>query len=166
MIGPPLAVERSFLFTDVEGSSRLWESDPDRMGEALAQHFRVLREEISSHDGTLVKDTGDGIFAVFPTARAAVAAAVSAQRVLAGSAEVGSGGPLQVRMGLHSGRAVQEEDDYHGSAVNRGARLMGIAHGGQVVISEATHSLACDDPPDGVTFVAVGEHRLYDLSRP
>ncbi|MFN2557708.1 MAG: adenylate/guanylate cyclase domain-containing protein, partial [Nitriliruptorales bacterium] len=166
MVGTPLVVERTFLFTDVEGSSRLWESDPDGMGEALARHFQVLGEEISAHDGTVVKDTGDGVFAVFTTARAAVAAAVSAQRALADTTAVGGGGSLRVRMGLHSGRAVQEDGDFHGTAVNRGARVMGIAHGGQVVVSEATHALACDDPPAGVTFVALGEQRLKDLSRP
>ncbi|MDQ3932552.1 MAG: adenylate/guanylate cyclase domain-containing protein [Actinomycetota bacterium] len=167
MVGPPLVVEQSFLFTDVEGSARLWESDPEGMEGALADHFRLLREEVSAQDGTVVKDTGDGVFAVFATARGAVAAAVSAQQSLvAGTTSVGGAGPLRVRMGIHTGRAVHEEGDYHGTAVNRCARLMGIAHGGQVLVSESTHGLVCDDPPLRVSFKALGVHRLKDLARP
>lgn len=163
---PPLVVERSFLFTDIEGSSRLWESDPDGMDEALARHFRVLRDEIAAQDGTVVKDTGDGVFAVFPTARGAVAAAVSTQRAHNAASPVAGTGPLRVRMGLHSGHSIHDGSDYHGTAVNRCARLMALAHGGQVLISEATHALVCDDPPDDVSFVELGEHRLKDLARP
>ncbi len=165
MVEPPLVVERSFLFSDVEGSSRLWEAEPRRMGDALAQHFRVLRDEISAHDGTVVKDTGDGVFAVFPTAHAAVAGAVSAQRALVATPPMAGSRPLRVRMGLHTGGAMHEAGDYHGTAVNRCERLMSVGHGGQVLVSEVTHALTCDDPPPDVSFVALGEHRLKDLSR-
>ncbi len=155
----------TFLFTDIEGSTRLWEAQPEAMPEALTEHFRLLDQAVAGGGGTRVSDTGDGIFAIFPTARAAIGAAVAAQQALA-VASWDATGPLRVRMGLHTGDATKEHDDYHGTEVNRCARLMAIAHGGQVIVSEATFVLVRDDAPSGVSFRDLGEHRLKDLARP
>jgi predicted ATPase/class 3 adenylate cyclase len=155
----------TFLFTDVEGSTRLWEAEPDAMPQALADHFRILQEAIDSRGGTIVNDTGDGVFAVFPAAKAAVGAAVAVQGAL-GAASWGATGPLRVRMGLHTGHADRGHDDYHGTEVNRCARLMAAAHGGQAIASEATYVLVRDDAPTDVSFLDLGEHRLKDLARP
>ena len=165
MTSQPPADPLTFLFTDVEGSTRLWETHPDAMPEALTEHFRLLERAIKDEGGTIVKETGDGIFAVFPTPSSAINATVSGQRSL-GSASWGATGPLKVRMGIHTGRAVREHEDYHGTDVNRTARLMATAHGGQVVVSEATYSLVQRIAPNAVSFVDLGEHRLKDLARP
>ncbi len=154
----------TFLFTDVEGSTRAWEAHPDTMPEALSRHFEILNRAVAEGGGTVVSDTGDGIFAAFAGAKSAVGAAVAAQRALA-AAEWGSTGPLRVRMGLHTGHADRGHEDFHGTEVNRCARIMAAAHGGQVIVSEATLVLVRDDPPAGVSFLDLGEHRLKDLAR-
>ena len=154
----------TFLFTDIEGSTRLWEEHPDAMRDALARHDELLRDAIEAHGGYVVKTTGDGFHAAFGTAEAAVVAAVAAQRALDGEAWA-LPEPLRVRMGLHTGAASLRDGDYFGSSLNRAARLMGVAHGGQVVCSQATTDLARDGVAEGVTLVDLGEHRLRDLSR-
>ena len=155
----------TFLFTDVEGSTRAWEAQPETMPEALSRHFAILGQAVADAGGTVVSDTGDGIFAAFPGVKAAVGAAVSAQRALA-AADWGATGPLRVRMGLHTGHADRGHQDFHGTEVNRSARIMAAAHGGQVIVSEATYVLVRDDPPTDVSFLDLGEHRLKDLARP
>jgi predicted ATPase/class 3 adenylate cyclase len=155
----------TFLFTDLAVSTRLWDLEPDRMQEALARHDEILREGVVAHGGQVVKGRGDGVHAVFATADAAVRAAIDCQ--LAMDAEVWAvSEPLRVRIGLHTGVAQLREADYFGSAVNRAARLMDLAHGGQIVCSQATADLARDVLAEGVTLVDLGEHRLRDLSRP
>src|SRR3954451_719023 len=154
----------TFLFTDIEGSTRLWEAHPDAMRDALARHDELLRQAIESHGGYVVKTAGDGFLAAFGTAEAGLVAAVVAQRALGGE-PWGLPEPLRVRMGLHTGAALLRDGDYFGSSLNRAARLMGVAHGGQVVCSHATEDLARDELPEGVGFVDLGEHRLRDLSR-
>jgi predicted ATPase/class 3 adenylate cyclase len=154
----------TFLLTDLESSTRLWEEQPEAMRAALARHDELLTMAIEAHGGHVIKGTGDGVHAVFATADAAVAAAVDAQRGL--SAETwGETGQLRVRMGLHTGTAEQRGGDYFGSSLNRAARLMAVSHGGQVVCSHATADLA-RDALTGVEFCDLGEHRLRDLSRP
>ena len=155
----------TFLFTDLEGSTRLWEEHPQAMRAALARHDKILRDSVEKHDGHVVKTTGDGIHAAFATAHDAVAAAVEAQEALA-SEEWTLPVPLRVRMGAHSGETEYRDGDYYGTAPNRAARLMSVAHGGQVIVSLATGELIHDTLPDGVTLVDLGEHRLRDLSRP
>jgi predicted ATPase/class 3 adenylate cyclase len=154
----------TFLFTDLEGSTRLWEEYPDAMRDALARHNELLREAIEGHSGYVVKTTGDGFHAAFAAADAGVSAAVAAQRALA-AATWGDTGTLRVRMGLHTGVASLRDGDYFGSSLNRAARLMCVAHGGQVVCSQATTDLAREVLTEGVDFVDLGEHRLRDLSR-
>jgi len=154
----------TFLFTDIEGSTRLWEEHPEAMRDALARHDELVREAIEGAGGHVVKTTGDGCMAAFSTADAGVSAAIAAQRALE-NATWGEAGRLRVRMGLHTGVASLRDGDYFGSSLNRAARLMGVAHGGQVVCSQATTDLARDVLAEGVGFVDLGEHRLRDLSR-
>jgi DNA-binding SARP family transcriptional activator len=138
----------TFLFTDIEASTRRWQEQPDRMAVDLAAHDDLLRRTIEAHGGRIFKHTGDGCCAVFPMASAGLVAAVAAQLGLAGR-DWGPGDPLRARMALHSGPAEARGGDYFGPALNRGARLLGVAHGGQIVVSRATEELAVDDlPPD------------------
>src|SRR5690242_1957977 len=139
----------TFLFTDVEGSTRLWQDHPDAMKDALARHDEILRDAINAHDGHLVKTTGDGVHAAFGTAQNALAAAVTAQRSLTAESwpEIGA---LRVRMGAHTGAADLRDGDYYGTAVNKAARLMSVAHGGQIVLSHATEELVRDAAMDGL----------------
>jgi predicted ATPase/class 3 adenylate cyclase len=152
----------TFLFTDLEGSTRLWQEHPDAMKGALARHDEILRDAIAAHDGYVVKMTGDGAHAAFAHPREAVDAARDAQRALAAEAW-GDPGELRVRMGVHTGPAEQRDGDYFGTAVNRAARVMSAAHGGQVLVSLTTEELLRDSGAP-VELVDLGEHRLRDLS--
>jgi predicted ATPase/class 3 adenylate cyclase len=155
----------TFLFTDVEGSTARWEQQPEVMRPALARHDALLRASIQEHDGHVVKTMGDAFHAVFVRAPDAVAAALDAQRRL--QAEPwGETGPLRVRMALHTGAAEERDGDYYGPPLNRAARLLGIGHGGQILLSEVTAALARDDLPAGATLDDLGTHRLKDLTRP
>src|SRR4029453_11546386 len=133
----------TFLFTDLEGSTRLWDEHRDAMPSALARHDAVLRGAVESHGGQVVKTTGDGLHAVFATAPDATAAAVDAQQQLLAEAWA-LPEPLRVRMGLHTGHAEMRDGDYYGPAVNRAARVAAGAHGGQIVMSHATQELAAE----------------------
>jgi predicted ATPase/class 3 adenylate cyclase len=152
----------TFLFTDLEGSTRLWEEHPDEMQEALARHDAMLRDAIEAHGGLVVKTTGDGVHAAFAVASDAIDAAVAAQLAVQRE-DWNATGPLRVRMGIHTGAAEVRDGDYYGTALNRAARLMSAAHGGQVVVSLATRELVDDG---AVEFIDVGEHRLRDLAQP
>ena len=154
----------TFLFTDLEGSTRLWEEQPAAMKSALARHDASLRAAVETHGGHVVKSTGDGLHAVFATADAAVEAAVAGQLELRRQ-DWGETGPLRARMGMHTGVAEQREGDYFGSAVNRAARLMSAAHPGQVVCSQATADLVRDALPPSLGLIDLGAHRLRDLAR-
>ncbi len=155
----------TFLFTDIEGSTRLWEQHPRAMSAALARHDAILVDAVQSVGGHVVKTTGDGLFAAFRSAESAVTAALAAQRLLAGAAWNPTC-ELRVRMGLHSGDAEFRGGDYHGPAVNRAARLTSAGHGGQVLVSGATAQLVMNRLPDGAELMALGEHRLRDLGQP
>jgi predicted ATPase/class 3 adenylate cyclase len=159
----------AFLFTDIEGSTRLWERHPDAMRSALAQHDRILRTAVEGEGGRVVKTTGDGIMAVFGTARDGLAASLTAQLALRDEAW-GPAGPLRVRMGMHVGEAEVEgegdEQDFHGQSVNRAARIMAAGHGGQVLLSAAAAALVLDRLPESASLRDLGEHHLKDLNRP
>ncbi|GMQ86259.1 MAG: hypothetical protein BMS9Abin07_1832 [Acidimicrobiia bacterium] len=158
----------TFLFTDVEGSTRLWEEAPESMMGALRQHDAAIEKAAGEHRGVPVRPRGEGDsrFVVFRSASDAVAAAASMQRGLA-EVEWETPRPLRVRAALHTGDADLQLGDYYGSAVNRAARLRGIAHGGQTLMSGSTWELVQDTKlPDGVTVRDMGEHRLKDLTRP
>ena len=154
----------TFLFTDVEGSTRLWEQFPDGMTEALERHDTILRTAIDGSGGRVVKTTGDGMMAVFARASDAVTAGLVAQRDLAREPWA-SIGPLRVRMGLHAGQAEERAGDYFGPTVNRTARTMAAGHGGQILLSDSAATFAGRDLPSGATLLDLGEHRLRDLGR-
>ncbi|MDQ3777949.1 MAG: adenylate/guanylate cyclase domain-containing protein, partial [Actinomycetota bacterium] len=146
----------TFLFTDIEGSTRLLdELGAEAYAEALAAHRRVMRQAFAAHGGVEVDTQGDAFFAAFPSAAGALEAATRAQAVLAG-------GPVRVRMGIHSGDPLVTVEGYVGIDVHQGARLMSAAHGGQVVVSEATRELLDGDG----RLVDLGLHRLKDLMAP
>jgi predicted ATPase/class 3 adenylate cyclase len=141
----------TFLFTDVEGSTRRWENDADGMRSALAAHDTVLRTAIETRGGWLFKHTGDGVCAAFSSPRSAVDAAVAAQRAL----------ELPVRMGLATGEAELRDGDYFGAVLNRAARVMGAGHGGQILVDDAAAHLLT-----GVDLIALGPRRLRDIAKP
>jgi class 3 adenylate cyclase len=135
------------------------------MQVALARHDAILRDSIEVHEGRVVKTTGDGVHAVFADAFDAARAAVDAQLGLADEPWPVTG-PLRVRMGVHSGLAEQRDGDYYGPALNRAARLMSVAHGGQIALSLVTGELLRDRAGSEFELVDLGEHRLRGLDRP
>ena len=141
----------TFLFTDIEGSTRRWEADPEVMWAALADHDDVLRAAIEAHRGSVFKHTGDGVCAVFTSPRAAVEAAVAAQQALG----------LPVRMGIATGEAELRGSDYFGAVLNRAARVMAAGHGGQILLDGLTAGLL-----RGVDLVDLGSRRLRDITDP
>ena len=160
-----LSAVSTFLFTDIEGSTRLWEEHADRMGPALAQHDRLLRASVDAHGGNVIKTTGDGMLAVFADAVTAIDAAVAGQRALR-DATWGDIGQLRVRMALHAGAAEARDGDYFGPALNRVARILAIAHGGQIICSAVAAVLARDGLPASIELLDLGSHRLRDIDRP
>jgi predicted ATPase/class 3 adenylate cyclase len=157
----------TFLFTDIVGSTKLWEAHPDEMRAALVRHDELIEQVVAQHDGALVRPRGEGDsrFAVFSRATDAVGAAAELQRALV-SESWPAPAPISVRMALHTGEADLRAGDYYGSAVNRCARLRAVGHGGQVLVSEATTQLVRDRLPQGAGLRDLGEHLLKDLQRP
>lgn len=155
----------TLLFSDIEGSTRLWEQHPAAMDVALQRHDELLRSAIESAGGYIFKTVGDAFCAAFASARNGVEAVETAQQALQAEAWPEHAG-LRVRMALHTGETEERDGDYFGPAVNRTARLEAIAHGGQVVVSEATAVLVRDRLPAGIELVDLGSHRLKDLGRP
>ena len=154
----------TFLFTDVEGSTWLWESHRNAMEPAMARHDALLREAIENADGYVFSTAGDAFSAAFSDALDAVAAAVSAQEAIA--AEPWDVGHLRVRMGIHTGVAHERDGDYFGPSVNRTARIMAAGHGGQILLGQATVDLLEGRLPQGFSIVSQGVHRLKDLGSP
>jgi predicted ATPase/class 3 adenylate cyclase/Tfp pilus assembly protein PilF len=155
----------TFLFTDIEGSTRLWEHDAPAMKAALARHDELLRRALEEHGGYVFKTVGDAFCCAFPTASDALEAALDTQRLLLKERWAESG-QLRVRMALHTGAAEERDGDYFGPPLNRVARLLSAAHGSQVLLSLPTQELVRDQLPTGTTLRDVGEHRLKDLFRP
>jgi predicted ATPase/class 3 adenylate cyclase len=160
----PTARTGTFLMTDIEGSTRLWEEQREAMTLALEAHDALLRAIVEGAGGVVVKTTGDGLLAVFDRPEAALAAAIEAQQELERQSWPTTG-PLRVRMAIHSGSAEVRDDDFFGPTLNRVARLMSVAHGGQVLVSGSTMSLTADDLPPASELIDLGEHRLRDLDR-
>jgi predicted ATPase/class 3 adenylate cyclase len=154
---------QTFLFTDIEGSTRLWEEHRDDMAAALARHDELLDQAVGTAGGSVLKTTGDGLIAVFDTVGWSLIAAVDAQRAL-DQEPWGPTGALRVRMGIHSGDTERREGDLFGPAMNRAARIMAAGHGGQVLVSGTAAAEA--DLPDGVSLRDLGMHRLKDLTEP
>lgn len=156
---------QTFMFTDIESSTRLWEEHPAGMTESLALHDSVVVESIVGARGAVLKTTGDGVIAVFETAGDAVAAALAAQVGLS-SVSWGATGPLRVRIGIHGGETELRDGDYFGPVMNRAARIMAAGHGGQVLLSAVAAHAARDHLPSGSTLRDLGTHRLKDLTLP
>src|SRR5215471_15175175 len=156
----------TFLFTDLESSTRLWEERPEAMSDALARHDEILRSAVDAHDGVVLSRMGDGIAAVFSSAPHAVAAAVEVQLRMAAEPWTNTG-PLRARMAMHTDEGrMRAPGEYMNQPLNRCARLMATAHGGQVVVSDATAAVTRGKLPEGAELVDLGEHRLRDLAEP
>jgi predicted ATPase/class 3 adenylate cyclase/DNA-binding CsgD family transcriptional regulator len=157
----------TFLFSDIEGSTRLVKALRERYPQVLAEHRRLVRASIAAHDGAEVDTQGDAFFAAFGGAKQAVLCALDIQRALAAHAWPG-GAQVRVRIGVHTGQAVPAGGAYTGLAVHRAARICAAAGGGQVLVSQATQMLIEDEEEGepGFTLVAVGEYQLKDLDRP
>src|SRR5437867_13184755 len=145
----------TFLFTDIEGSTRLLQELGGRYADALAEHRRLLREAFVHHGGIEVDTQGDAFFVAFSRAKDALAAAMQAQQALADT-------PIRVRIGLHTGEPVVTDEGYVGIDVHRAARIAAAGHGGQVLVSQTTRDLLDAD----AELRDLGEHRLKDLSEP
>ena len=157
----------TFLFTDIEGSTKLWEQYPKAMKAALAWHDAILRQAVEVHSGHVIKTTGDGIHAVFASANDLIGAVIQAQQLLqAESWDEIQPQTIRVRMGAHTGEAELRDGDYYGQSLNRAARLMAVASGGQILLSEVTARLVDEHLPPGVTLLDMGDRRLKDLIRP
>ncbi len=156
----------TFLFTDLENSTPLWENHPALMQELAGRHDTLLREAIERHRGRVVKTTGDGFHAVFDSVGSALAAALAGQLAISGESWPEATGSLRVRMGLHTGESRERDGDFYGTDVNRAARIMGVGHGGQILISEATAALARRALPEQIALAPLGKHRLRGLSTP
>jgi predicted ATPase/class 3 adenylate cyclase len=155
----------TFFFTDIQGSTRLWERDARRMQAALARHDGILQSAIEVNGGHVFKTVGDAFCAAFPTAADALDAALSAQRALFSEGWY-EGFVIKARMALHTGTVEERGGDYFGPSVNRVARLLSAGHGGQTLLSHATQELVQDQLPSEVSLRDLGERRLKDLFRP
>src|SRR6266513_2619527 len=153
----------TFLFTDIEGSTRLWEQEPERMRHALARHDAVSRAAVEGNRGVVVKMTGDGVHAVFDDPLDAISATLELQRGIANPQDT-NGIALQVRCGVHAGAVERRDSDFYGSVVNRSARIMSAAHGGQVLVSRAVATLVEGRLPAGIALHDLGSVRLRDLA--
>ena len=161
----------TFLFTDIEGSTKLWESIPEKMKVALPRHHAILQEAISSNGGNAFQIVGDAFCAVFPTASSAVSAAVTAQRTLY-QEQWNLPSPIRVRMGIHTGTAERTSTDSptggyaSNQALNRVARILSAGHGGQILLSLVTKELIKDSLPADTELRDMGEHYFKNLTRP
>jgi predicted ATPase/class 3 adenylate cyclase len=149
----------TFLFTDIEGSTRLLHELGDAYADELAEHRRVLRDVSSAHGGVEVDTQGDAFFIAFARARDAISAAAEAQRAM-------RSGPIRVRMGIHTGEPLQTDEGYVGMDIHRGARIAAAGHGGQVLVSQTTRELVSNDLAEEFVLRDLGEHGLKDLSTP
>jgi class 3 adenylate cyclase len=147
----------TFLFTDIEDSARLWESAPADMTTAVQAHDVIIRAAIERHGGYVFPTGGDGFRSAFSSPVDAMMAAVESQRDLGGDDSI----PFAVRMALHTGEAIERDRGYHGTEVNRAARLMALAHGGQVLVSDTAEVLM----RNRVALRPLGEHLLRGLRR-
>jgi predicted ATPase/class 3 adenylate cyclase len=151
----------TFMFSDIEGSTRLWESDPAGMRRSLARHDEMFRDHVADAGGHVFKHTGDGFAAAFESGSAGLAAAATVSAALA--SETWDGPPLTVRIGLNSGEAEPADGDYFGSTITRSARVMDAGNGGQIIVSDTARQLIGDQVPAGAMLVDQDEHRLKDL---
>ena len=154
----------TFLFTDIEGSTRLWDSQPELMRTALARHDFIVRGAIEHSGGSVFKTVGDAFCAAFAKPQGAVEAALAAQLQLSSESWNGMD-PIRVRMAIHTGEAESRDDDYFRPPLNRVSRILTLGQGGQTLLSSNTFGLV-QEVSDSITFRDLGEHRLKDLQRP
>lgn len=155
----------TFLFTDVEGSTRLLKELRDGYGDVLAEHQRILREAFEAAGGQEIDTQGDSFFVAFPRAKDAVNAATAVQRALAAH-RWPKGAAVRVRIGLHTGEPTLGDERYVGIGVHKTARIAAAAHGGQILLSNTTRGLVEDELPPDFRLVDLGEHRLKDIDLP
>ncbi len=160
---PPPTGTVAFLFTDIEGSTQLWEEQPQAMAMALRRHDDLVRTAVLARGGHVFSTGGDGFAVAFPTVADALQAAVDVQRSLLGDDAFEA--EFKVRMGLHAGAAVERDGDYFGPVVNRAARIMAAAHGGQILVSAAAAGMLGPVGPD-IELRELGAHQLKDLLTP
>ncbi len=156
----------TFLFTDIEGSSRLWERAPDEMRESLVAHDRLCRDAVERHNGVVFKTVGDAVYSAFQRPSDALEAALDAQHAIRNYTWPAAIGAIHVRMAIHTGDCIARDGDYFGTTLNRVARLSALAHGDQILASSATEALLRDALRDRVALRALGSHRLKDLAQP
>ena len=164
--GPAPTGTITFLFTDIEGSTRLWEQYPLAMKGAFARQEAILRGAIQANGGYTYKMIGDAFQCAFPTALQALQAAIDGQRTIYSEPWPAEIGEVRVRMALHTGVTEEREGDYVGPLLNRVARLLSAGYGGQVLLTQSTYELLRDILPPGITLKDMGEHRLKDLQQP
>jgi class 3 adenylate cyclase len=152
----------TFVFTDIEGSTRLLQELGDRYGDVVRDHRRLVRDSFGAHQGREVDTQGDAFFYSFARARDAVSAAVAAQRALA-EHEWPAGSQVRVRMGLHTGEPTVGDEGYLGLDVVRAARICSAGHGGQILMSETTRALLGNDVPTGAAVIDLGHQNLKDV---
>jgi class 3 adenylate cyclase len=155
----------TFLFTDIDGSTKLWEAHPETMRIALARHDALMRDTIVNANGYVFKTVGDAFCAAFAMAADAVTAALSAQTAL-DTEPWPEETRIKVRMALHTGAVESRDRDYFGPPVNRVARLLSTGYGGQTLLSQSTYELSRDTLPEAASLRDLGAHRLKDLARP
>src|SRR5439155_3857738 len=162
MLNPPSSTRPTgtvtFLFTDIEGSTKRWEANPAAMHAAFTRQEAIIRNAIETNGGYAYKMVGDAFQAAFPTAPQALQAAIDAQRSLHSETWPAETGEVRVRMALHTGVTEERGDDYVGPALNRVARLLSAGHGGQTLLSSATQELVLDALPPGTDLQDMGEH--------
>lgn len=165
----PAAVAQAlhtFVFTDIVGSTRLWERAPQAARQAVARHYDIIASCIASYHGTIFKTVGDACCCAFDDPVDAIRAAIAVQRAMQTEEWPAEAGRLQVRIGVHSGEAISDGGDYFGATLNRVARLMSAAHGGQILVSGATADSVRGHLLEECTFADLGAHRLKDLAQP
>ena len=155
----------TFLFTDIEGSTKKWEQYPDAMKSALKRHDEILKVAVESNSGYVFKTIGDAYCAAFSTAPDAANTIIRAQTELHAE-EWGEIGAIKVRAALHTGATDERDGDYFGTPVNRVARLLSSGQGGQTLLSMGTYEMVRDNLPEGVSIAKLGEYQLKDLARP
>jgi predicted ATPase/class 3 adenylate cyclase/Tfp pilus assembly protein PilF len=164
-LGSGVLTTVTLLFTDIEGSTQLWEKHPQAMRTALLRHDELLRRVIEAQGGEVFKTVGDAFYATFATASEALVAAMEAQKALA--SEVWPPETvLKVRMALHTGTVERRDNDYFGQTMNRAAGLLGLGHGGQTLLSSVTREMLGDVLPEGVSLQGLGAHRIKGVEQP
>jgi class 3 adenylate cyclase len=155
----------AFLFSDIEGSTRLWQEYPQQMKATLLRHDEILKATIEANGGYVFKTVGDAFHATFDKAIDGLVGALHAQLAI-GAETWDPRTPIKVRMALHTGEAVERDNDYFGATLNRSARLESIGYGGQILVSLVCAELVRDMLPDDVSLKEMGRRRLKDLTRP